>query len=98
MEEGVTTVSYQTGLKLHEGEPWDVLPDLHVSGADDEPELDYTHTAEHVPSGLKVPVARLRRIGWLDQKGRVWTRVPSGADFDGGSLTPLLIDPGERTP
>lgn len=36
--------------------------------------------------------ATLRRIGWLDQKGRVWTRVPATADFDGGSLTPLLVD------
>lgn len=36
--------------------------------------------------------ARLRRIGWLDQKGRVWTEIPATADFDGGSLTPLLID------
>lgn len=39
-----------------------------------------------------IPMATLRRIGWLDQKGRVWTHVPSGRDFDGGSLTPLLID------
>lgn len=37
-------------------------------------------------------VATLRRVGWLDQKGRVWTETPSGLGFDGGSLTPLLID------
>lgn len=36
--------------------------------------------------------ATLRRVGWLDQKGRVWTKAPPSADFDGGSLTPLLID------
>jgi hypothetical protein len=36
--------------------------------------------------------ATLRRVGWLDQKGRVWTKIPPSADFDGGSLTPLLID------
>jgi hypothetical protein len=36
--------------------------------------------------------AGLRRIGWMDQKGRVWTQMPSGREFDGGSLTPLLID------
>jgi hypothetical protein len=45
--------------------------------------------------GQPVPAARLRRIGWLDQLGRVWLR---SADWDGkgGSITPLLIDPGER--
>lgn len=39
--------------------------------------------------------ATLRRIGWIDQKGRVWTEVPSSASFDGGSLTPLLVDARE---
>lgn len=39
--------------------------------------------------------ATLRRIGWIDQKGRVWTGVPSMLGFDGGSLTPLLIDARE---
>lgn len=42
--------------------------------------------------------AKLRRVGWLDQKGRVWTQVPASADFDGGSLTPLLIDVREDSP
>jgi len=37
------------------------------------------------------PRARFRRVGWLDQKGRVWTQTPPSASFDGGSLTPLLI-------
>jgi hypothetical protein len=39
--------------------------------------------------------ATLRRVGWLDQKGRVWTETPCAIDFDGGSLTPLLIDARE---
>lgn len=39
--------------------------------------------------------ATLRRIGWLDQKGRVWLATPPTAEFDGGSLTPLLIDARE---
>jgi hypothetical protein len=88
---------WPTGMRLHVGEDWDVLPDLH-----EHPTLDghfaYTHMAPHRPTGNEVPVARLRRIGWLDQKGRVWLTMPQPADgFDGGSLTPLLIDPGERT-
>lgn len=41
--------------------------------------------------------ATLRRIGWLDQRGRVWLEIPPSDEFDGGSLTALLIDPGERT-
>jgi hypothetical protein len=39
--------------------------------------------------------ATLRRVGWLDQKGRVWTKLPPSDQFDGGSLTPLLIDARE---
>lgn len=39
-------------------------------------------------------VSYLRQIGWLDQKGRVWLAPPPSAEFDGGSLTPLLIDAG----
>jgi hypothetical protein len=41
------------------------------------------------------PVATLRRVGWLDQKGRVWTEIPPMVEFDGGSLSPLLIDARE---
>ena len=37
------------------------------------------------------PWLRVRRVGWLDQKGRVWTEIPPSSEFDGGSLTPLLI-------
>lgn len=39
--------------------------------------------------------ATLRCIGWLDQKGVVWTEIPSGKDYNGGSFTPLLIDARE---
>lgn len=45
------------------------------------------------------PVATLRQVGWLDQKGRVYpgSKHPRGLgpDWDGGSLTPLLIDARE---
>lgn len=84
-----------TDLRLHEGEPWDVLPDMKMSGNDDDPLPVYARLGPH-RSGCNVPVARLRRIGWVDQKGRVYTMCPPQAGFDGGSLTPLLIDPGER--
>jgi hypothetical protein len=86
---------WPTGMRLHDGEPWDVRPDLKPDDADTGL-FTYVHCAEHFPSRMKVPVARLRRIGWLDQKGRVWLSMPNGTEFDGGSLTPLLIDPGER--
>ena len=36
--------------------------------------------------------ATLRLVGWLDQKGVVWTEIPSGLEYNGGSYTPLLID------
>ena len=91
-------VGWQTDLKQHEGEPWDVFPDLKEP---EYPEFEdipaFARLAPH-RSGADLPVARLRRIGWIDQKGRVWVKCPPSADFDGGSLTPLLIDPGERTP
>jgi hypothetical protein len=91
---------WPTGMRLHDGDNWDVLPDLHYGGTDDNPLLQYTRRADyqHGDISLVVPVARLRRVGWLDQKGRVWLTIPPGDEFDGGSLTPLLIDPGERTP
>lgn len=81
----------RTGLRLAQNcEDWDVFPDTR-------PELDATvfaRFAHHRIAG-EMPVARLRRIGWLDQMGRVWLR---SRDWDGkgGSITPLLIDPGER--
>src|ERR1700683_239883 len=86
-----------TGLSLARNcEDWDVLPDLKPPEYPDFEGIPaFARTRPH-RSGTDLPVARLRRIGWLDQKGRVWLRVPPGAGFDGGSLTPLLIDPGER--
>ena len=39
--------------------------------------------------------ATLRRIGWLDQRGRAWKQIPPGAvaeEMRCGSFTPLLID------
>ncbi len=47
------------------------------------------HVAEDWPTNSG---ALLRRVGWLDQKGRVWIALPDPGTFDGGSLTPLLID------
>ncbi len=96
-----STNGTDTGLRLHQGEPWPVIPDLKPdpdNWTDDE-RMVYTHTAEH-RSGIKVPVATLRRIGWLDQRGRVWLKIPStakAANLGCGSFTPLLVDPGERT-
>lgn len=34
---------------------------------------------------------RYRRVGWLDQKGRIYLDDPPAANFDGGGLTPLLV-------
>jgi hypothetical protein len=89
-----STEGVLTGLRLHEGEPWDVFPDTRPD-PDDADLTEYARTARH-RSRLRLPVARLRRVGWIDQKGRVYTTIPPQAGFDGGSLTPLLIDPGER--
>lgn len=44
---------------------------------------------------------RMRRIGWIDQKGRVYPydlrfmTDDAFARFDGGSLSPLLIEIGD---
>ncbi len=79
-----------TGLRLHRGEPWPVVADYR----DTEDGFQY-----RVDDAGKV-IARLRRIGWLDQRGRVWLHLPStakAANLGCGSFTPLLIDPGERT-
>jgi len=63
----------RTGLSLAQNcEDWDVLPDLKYDEATDGFVYARTAMSRH---GAKVPVARLRRIGWLDQQGRVWLRV-----------------------
>lgn len=74
--------SWPTGMRLHQGEPWPVHGDL-------------LRDADGYPTGEHAPRAILRRIGWLDQLGRVWLAIPPTATFDGGSLTPLLIDARE---
>jgi hypothetical protein len=73
-----------TGMRLHEGDDWKVPADTDADG--------YHRTFEYRRAGHEVALATLRRVGWLDQKGRVWLKVPPGSQFDGGSLTPLLID------
>lgn len=65
------------GIRASEGEDWKVRADLVP--------------ADNDTYGLSSH-ATLRRVGWMDQRGRVWQTMPSGKDFDGGSLTPLLID------
>lgn len=95
IRDGKPSVSWETGLDVSKGEDWQILPDMRPAREGEDGLMLYARHATH-RSGFTVPVARLRRIGWLDQKGRVWLEVPSSAQFDGGSLTPLLIDPGER--
>lgn len=59
----------------------------------------------HEPKDLRVPqcdhpvnrvAVTVRQIGWIDQKGVVYpiNEVPEVNEFRGGSLTPLLINPG----
>jgi len=72
----------QTAMRLHAGENWPKVADTWHRGDSSWLRLD----------DLGRPVTTLRRVGWLDQKGRVWIEVPPQAGFDGGSLTPLLID------
>ncbi|MGH3417781.1 MAG: hypothetical protein ACRDVE_14480 [Actinocrinis sp.] len=75
----------QTPMRLYVGEDWPKTADVWDRGDNAWLRID----------GLGRPVATLRRVGWLDQKGRVWTEIPPQAGFDGGSLTPLLIDSRE---
>lgn len=74
-----------TGMRLHAGEDWPVPANYY-------PERQVDEAFQFDTDARGVPVATLRRVGWLDQKGRVWLEVPPSGDFDGGSLTPLLID------
>jgi hypothetical protein len=96
VHDGKPEPSWQTGLsEARNCENVDIFPDTRPDPDDDEGNAVYARLARH-RSGQDLPVARLRRVGWLDQKGRVWLATPPAAQFDGGSLTPLLIDPGER--
>jgi hypothetical protein len=70
---------------------------------DDTPNYSYTHlnpSADYVEAW---PVSgghgtALRRIGWLDQRGRIWTKLPSQSTawtLGCGSFMPLLFHPGD---
>ena len=67
-----------TPLRAYEGEAWPVHGDRF--------------RASDGSGWLHDTTATLRRVGWLDQRGRVWLHTPPQDGFDGGSLTPLLID------
>lgn len=73
-----------TGLRASRGEDWPVKTDAERRRKDLGAGTHCTPESEQQ--------ATLRRIGWLDQRGRVWLHTPPSAEFDGGSLTPLLID------
>lgn len=73
---------FQTNLHLYEGEDWPTR--AHDSG--------FQFFCQDHQTGMRE--ITLRRIGWIDQKGRIWKEAPSPESFDGGSLTPLLINPG----
>jgi hypothetical protein len=77
-------VGVRTPMRLHAGEEFTASGLLtHVAG---DPVASPTPNDQPLWASI-----RMRRIGWLDQKGRVWMTIPSTATFDGGSLTPLLI-------
>lgn len=73
----------QTGMRLWSGTEWTAAG--HVSG-------------EASPCDHEVPRAQIkvRRVGWLDQKGMVWLDQQDWIDAGGpnGSITPLLIVTG----
>jgi hypothetical protein len=92
--------AYQTQLTLNQNcEEWKV-PSDHSNGHLFEDwleekgyDLPYTSYMEEAwEASITNHCATLRRIGWIDQKGRVYVKVPPTKNFDGGSLTPLLID------
>lgn len=101
--------NWPTGMREHVGEPWKVLADGVHEQVSDCCDAGYrmaegnTAVCEAcgLPCGLfrrtsgRQEHATLRRVGWLDQKGRVWLATPPAAMFGGGSLTPLLIDARE---
>jgi hypothetical protein len=91
VRDGKPEPAWQTGMALHAGEPWVVPADTTY---DDDLEV-YACTRTVRRGTSNIPAATLRRVGWLDQKGRVWLATPPAAQFDGGSLTPLLIDARE---
>ena len=95
-----------SGMRLHAGEDWLVPCDRGSGGGtfddwwdalpDSWADVPFRQQLEEAwQASRKRHTAKLRRVGWLDQKGRVWLKVPPSAQFDGGSLTPLLIDARE---
>jgi hypothetical protein len=91
-------------MRLSEGETWKVVVDPRNITFDQWEMARQKATGVH-PTAVKdlelmeqawnaaaEHFATLRRVGWLDQTGKVWTKVPPSDQFHGGSLTPLLID------
>jgi hypothetical protein len=76
----------QTDLRLYQGEDWQA-----TGHAVQMPLSRDWYCDDH---GVLQATIKLRLIGWLDQKGRVYTKTPPQDGFDGGSLTPLLVNPG----
>jgi hypothetical protein len=81
------TCGTDTGLRAGQGE------DLPVPG-----DVNRSAWAGHYNMPHHDSKATLRRVGWLDQRGRVWLALPPAdlAAREGcGSFAPLLIDARE---
>jgi hypothetical protein len=100
---GKVIYGYRTQMRLSKGEDWPARCDGRGTDfgewIDSQPYKVNDQTEQMTHNAWAASrvhhTATMRRVGWLDQKGRVWTEMPSTADFDGGSLTPLLIDARE---
>jgi glutathionyl-hydroquinone reductase len=73
------------------------MPDEQLrldQGADVQLVCDRRESGTWIFNGAEppVPVATLFRIGYLDEKNRIWAKVPADPKFDGGRLTPLYVD------
>lgn len=98
--------STDTGLRAGTGEDWAVPCNAPPKpGFDDWFESLSDKAKAGVSYGLckvawmdsrKRHTASLRRIGWLDRRGRVWLEPPAGAPK--AEFTPLLIDAREDRP
>jgi len=98
---GEVTSGFPTELRASAGEDWTVPCDPGRQDFDDwwdsvplsRKAGESRSLAENAwEASRQRHTACLRRVGWLDQHGRVWTRIPSGSEYNGGSYTPLLID------
>lgn len=103
----IQITGYPTGLRINQNcdDNWKVPTDRGSKTFEEWVQEDQKKR-EKIPTAMKdfelmedawresrrTHCATLRRIGWIDQKGRVWTDIPPSSMFDGGSLTPLLID------